>query len=81
LGNNEAITNDTIGYAHIENFALKIFISADNEDRTGNASKYYILIRKTAKTFLAASIFLELLKIFGELDQDVTLTDTRPFKR
>ena len=25
-------------------------------------------IRKTAKTFLAASVFLELLKVFGELD-------------
>jgi vacuolar protein sorting-associated protein VTA1 len=27
--------------------------------------------RKTAKTFLAASIFLELLKTFGEIDPEV----------
>jgi vacuolar protein sorting-associated protein VTA1 len=71
LKENEVITDDTIGYAHVENFALKIFLSADNEDREGKASKYRGLIRKTAKSFLAASIFLELLKIFGELDTDV----------
>ncbi|KAJ3279342.1 hypothetical protein HK104_001544 [Borealophlyctis nickersoniae] len=65
LGTSEAITNDVVGYAHIENFALKIFYNADNEDRNGNGSK------KTAKTFLAASIFLELLKVFGEVDAEV----------
>ncbi|KAJ3036196.1 hypothetical protein HDV00_002992 [Rhizophlyctis rosea] len=65
VGTNEAITNDVVGYAHIENFALKIFLNADNEDRNGGASK------KTAKTFLAAAIFLELLKVFGEVDSEV----------
>ncbi|KAI8929796.1 Vta1 like-domain-containing protein [Entophlyctis helioformis] len=65
LAGNEAIANDVVGYAHIENFALKVFINADNEDRNGMASK------KTAKTFLAASIFLELLKTFGELDPEI----------
>ncbi|KAL9546587.1 hypothetical protein MBANPS3_006594 [Mucor bainieri] len=64
IGANEAITDDLVGYAHVENFALKIFINADNEDRAGKSSK------KTAKTFLAASIFLELLKTFGELDSE-----------
>ncbi|KAI9359469.1 Vta1 like-domain-containing protein [Pilaira anomala] len=65
IGENEAITDDLVGYAHVENFALKVFLNADNEDRSGKASK------KTAKTFLAASIFLELLKTFGELDPEV----------
>ncbi|KAH6585684.1 hypothetical protein BASA50_001018 [Batrachochytrium salamandrivorans] len=65
LAGNEAIGNDVVGYAHVENFALRIFINADNEDRAGRASK------KTAKTFLAASIFLELLKTFGALDSEV----------
>eukprot|EP00842_Homolaphlyctis_polyrhiza_P006504 jgi/Hompol1/6855/HPOL_000365-RA len=64
LSGNEAISNDVVGYAHVENFALRIFLNADNEDRAGHASK------KTAKTFLAASIFLELLKNFGEIDQE-----------
>ncbi|KAG2175301.1 hypothetical protein INT44_007789 [Umbelopsis vinacea] len=65
IGANEAITNDLVGYAHIENFGLKVFENADNEDRAGRASK------KTAKTFLAASVFLELLKTFGDIDPDV----------
>ncbi|KAI7888800.1 Vta1 like-domain-containing protein [Mucor mucedo] len=65
IGENEAITDDLVGYAHVENFALKIFLNADNEDRSGKSSK------KTAKTFLAASIFLELLKTFGDLDPEV----------
>jgi vacuolar protein sorting-associated protein VTA1 len=30
-----------------------------------------VTIRKTAKTFLAASIFLELLRVFGDLDPEV----------
>ncbi|KAI8647677.1 Vta1 like-domain-containing protein [Parasitella parasitica] len=62
IGANEAITNDLVGTAHIENFGLKIFTKADNEDRAGKSTK------KTAKAFLAASIFLELLKTFGDLD-------------
>ncbi|KND01035.1 uncharacterized protein SPPG_04128 [Spizellomyces punctatus DAOM BR117] len=65
ISGNEAVTNDVVGYAHIENFALRIFTNADNEDRQGRASK------KTAKTFLASSIFLELLKVFGEIDTEV----------
>ncbi|KAJ2958956.1 hypothetical protein NQZ79_g5545 [Umbelopsis isabellina] len=65
IGVNEAITDDMVGYAHIENFGLKVFENADNEDRSGRASK------KTAKTFLAASVFLELLKTFGDIDPDV----------
>ncbi|TPX49843.1 hypothetical protein SeLEV6574_g01236 [Synchytrium endobioticum] len=65
LGTSEAITNDVVGYAHVENFALKIFLNADNEDRAGKASK------KTAKTFLAASLFLELLRIFGDIEGEV----------
>ncbi|KAF7731244.1 hypothetical protein EC973_000660 [Apophysomyces ossiformis] len=64
LAGNEAITDDIAGYAYVENFALKVFLNADNEDRAGNASK------KTAKNFLAASTFLELLKTFGELDPE-----------
>ncbi|CAG8525324.1 2563_t:CDS:2, partial [Acaulospora colombiana] len=60
----EMVTNDTAGEAYVENFGLKIFLNADNEDRAGKASK------KTAKNFLAASIFLELLKIFGELNPE-----------
>ena len=39
IGDNEAISDDLVGYAHIENFALKIFKRADDEDRAGQASQ------------------------------------------
>jgi vacuolar protein sorting-associated protein VTA1 len=35
----EALTNDTVGYSIVENFALRIFLNADNEDRGGQGSK------------------------------------------
>ncbi|KAG0325685.1 hypothetical protein BGZ99_000275 [Dissophora globulifera] len=65
IGNNEAISSDLVGYAHIENFALKIFTKADDEDRNGQGSQ------KTAKNFVAAANFLELLKVFGDIDSEV----------
>ncbi|KAG0004059.1 hypothetical protein BGZ80_008901 [Entomortierella chlamydospora] len=65
IGDNEAISNDLVGYAYIENFALKIFGKADDEDRAGQGSQ------KTAKNFVAAANFLELLKVFGEVDSEV----------
>ncbi|KAG0206293.1 hypothetical protein BGX28_002239 [Mortierella sp. GBA30] len=65
IGDNEAISNDLVGYAHIENFALKIFKRADDEDRTGQGSQ------KTAKNFVAAANFLEVLKVFGDIDSEV----------
>ncbi|GAA5865482.1 hypothetical protein JCM3774_005654 [Rhodotorula dairenensis] len=57
----EAFTDDIAASAYIENFALKLFSQADNEDRKGKAS------RLTARKFLAAANFLELLSIFGEV--------------
>ncbi|KAF9897476.1 hypothetical protein BX616_005531, partial [Lobosporangium transversale] len=65
IGENEAISSDLVGYAHIENFALKIFSRADDEDRAGQGSQ------KTAKNFVAAANFLELLKVFGDIDSEV----------
>lgn len=45
----------------------------DIEKRTGLfcPSLLTVIQRKTAKTFLAASVFLELLKTFGDIDPDV----------
>jgi len=39
LGNNEAVTSEAAGAAYIENFALKVFMSADNDDRVGVSGK------------------------------------------
>ncbi len=39
LAGNEAVTNEAAGSAFVENFALKVFLSADNDDRAGIAGK------------------------------------------
>nr|KAF6509040.1 vesicle trafficking 1 [Rousettus aegyptiacus] len=39
LGDNEAITQEIVGSAHLENYALKMFLYADNEDRAGRFHK------------------------------------------
>lgn len=36
----EVITNEVVAQAHIENYALKLFLWADNEDRAGRFNKY-----------------------------------------
>ncbi|CAG8566929.1 10319_t:CDS:2 [Dentiscutata heterogama] len=65
LHDNEAAVNNLVGEAYVENFGLKVFMNADNEDRAGKATK------KTAKNFLAAAVFLELLKVFGPLNSEI----------
>lgn len=37
---NDAITSEVVGQAHMENYALKVFLFADNEDRAGRFNKY-----------------------------------------
>ncbi len=39
LATNEAVSNEAAGAAYVENFALKVFMSADNYDRAGNTGK------------------------------------------
>ena len=39
LAVDEAVTNEAAGAAYVENFALKVFMSADNDDRSGNTGK------------------------------------------
>jgi len=60
VGSSDAITVESAATAYVENFALKVFASADNEDRSGVAS------RKTAKKFLAASTFFDVLNVFED---------------
>lgn len=33
------ITDEAAGSAYVENFAMKVFLQADDEDRAGKASK------------------------------------------
>ncbi|KAF7971699.1 hypothetical protein HWV62_20158 [Athelia sp. TMB] len=60
LGPSDAVNVEAVSSAYVENFALKVFAAADNEDRAGKAT------RSTAKKFLAAANFLEVLKIFPQ---------------
>jgi vacuolar protein sorting-associated protein VTA1 len=60
LGSTDAITDESASSAYIENFALKVFAFADNEDRRGAAT------RKTAMKFLAASTFFDILNVFED---------------
>lgn len=60
IGPNDAIDNDVVAAAYVENFALRVFGMTDSEDRAGKAT------RGTAKKFLVAANLLELLQVFGK---------------
>lgn len=95
IGDNDAVHDESAASAYVENFALKVFAMADNEDRRGDATRYvptcpdftvcelssetslpplvpsntrYITgyDSGTAKKFLAAANFLEILRTFGK---------------
>lgn len=40
LKNNEMIANETTAQAHFENYAVKLFNTADGMDRQANYNKY-----------------------------------------
>jgi vacuolar protein sorting-associated protein VTA1 len=60
------ISDDVTGQAYVDNFANKIFTKADAEVREKRTTK------ATMATFMAAATFLDLLRLFGDLDADVT---------
>ncbi|XP_044145688.1 vacuolar protein sorting-associated protein VTA1 homolog [Bufo gargarizans] len=64
LGDCDSITQEIVGSAHVENYALKMFLYADNEDRAGSFHKNMI------KSFYTASLLLDTLSVFGELTEE-----------
>ncbi|THG97724.1 hypothetical protein EW026_g4329 [Hermanssonia centrifuga] len=68
IGSSDAIEDEAVSCAYVENFALKVFAMADNEDRRGNAT------RATAKKFLAAANFLEVLSVFDQSSSSAVTT-------
>ncbi|KAJ7786487.1 Vta1 like-domain-containing protein [Mycena metata] len=62
IGPTDAIDIEAASAAFVENFALRVFAMADNEDRSGAGN------RSTAKKFLAAANFLEVLKTFPKAE-------------
>ena len=67
LADNDVVNgDDMVAKAYVENVALKVFAGADNEDRTGKANK------ATARRFLVAANFIEVLANFEPLERDVS---------
>ena len=60
VSSSDGITVESAATAYVENFALRVFASADDEDRRG------VPTRKTAKKFLAASTFFDVLNVFED---------------
>ncbi|XP_051952332.1 vacuolar protein sorting-associated protein VTA1 homolog [Xyrauchen texanus] len=64
LSDNESISQEVVGNAHVENYAVKMFLYADNEDRSGRFHKNMI------KSFYTASLLFDVLSVFGELSEE-----------
>uniref|UniRef100_A0A8D0AI39 Vesicle (multivesicular body) trafficking 1 n=1 Tax=Sander lucioperca TaxID=283035 RepID=A0A8D0AI39_SANLU len=64
LADNDSISQEVVGNAHIENYALKMFLYADTEDRAARFHKNMI------KSFYSASLLLDVLSVFGELSEE-----------
>ncbi|CAI5438324.1 unnamed protein product [Caenorhabditis angaria] len=63
LHDNEAIKNETIGQAHIEDFALKLFNFADNKEKEGKIDKSVV------HAFYTAGHIMDILSLFGEVEE------------
>lgn len=63
---NEAISNEVVANAHLENYAMKLFLWADKEDRAANFNKNVV------KAFYTSGILFEVLTTFGELTPEVS---------
>jgi vacuolar protein sorting-associated protein VTA1 len=61
----EAIQNEIVGQAHLENYALKLFLYADNEDRAGRFGKNVV------KSFYTAGMLMDVLTTFGDVSEDL----------
>ena len=66
LRDNEAITNDVAAQAHLENWALKLFLYADKNDRAANFSKNVV------QSFFTAGLLYDILTVFGELSEEAS---------
>ncbi|KAK7133760.1 hypothetical protein R3I94_015577 [Phoxinus phoxinus] len=64
LSDNESISQEIVGNAHVENYAIKMFLYADSEDRSGHFHKNMI------KSFYTSSLLFDVLSVFGELSEE-----------
>ncbi|XP_055322498.1 vacuolar protein sorting-associated protein VTA1 homolog [Sitodiplosis mosellana] len=70
---NEAITNDVVAQAYLENYAMKLFTYADQQDRASNFNKNVV------KAFYTAGVIADTLLTFGELS--VETADKRKYAK
>ena len=62
---NEAFQGDIVGHAYIEDYTLKLFLSADNKDRAGQFDKALV------KSFYTSGLLFDVLQQFGELSDEM----------
>merc|ERR1719228_2199858 len=60
----EAISNEIVASAHVENYAMKLFVTADKQDRAGNFGKNVV------KCFYSAGVLFDVMETFGELSPE-----------
>ncbi|KAI8428639.1 hypothetical protein MSG28_007373 [Choristoneura fumiferana] len=61
---NEAVTNEVAGQAHLENYALRLFLFADKQDREQSYGKNMV------KAFYTAGMIYDVLTTFGDLTDE-----------
>ncbi|XP_045765067.1 vacuolar protein sorting-associated protein VTA1 homolog [Maniola jurtina] len=61
---NEAISNEVVAQAHLENYALRLFLFADKQDREQNYGKNVV------KAFYTAGVIYDVLTTFGDLTDE-----------
>ena len=62
---NDAVVNEVVASAHIENYAMKLFLYADKSDRAGNFGKNVV------KAFYSSGVLFDIMQTFGELTPEV----------
>jgi len=60
----EAVSTEIVAAAHVENYAMKLFVTADKQDRAGNFGKNVV------KCFYSAGVLLDVMETFGELSPE-----------
>lgn len=63
--NDEAIHSETAGQAFVEDYALRIFGKADDDDRQSKFNKNLV------KQFYSAGLLFDVLNCFGDLSEDL----------
>uniref|UniRef100_UPI00358FC33F vacuolar protein sorting-associated protein VTA1 homolog n=1 Tax=Myxine glutinosa TaxID=7769 RepID=UPI00358FC33F len=65
LADREEVRDEVVGQCHVENYALRVFIYADNEDRAGRAT------RAVVRAFYTASLLFDVISLFGQLPDEL----------